>query len=324
MTSGVAADSRTRIVVAGGSGYLGRPLVAALVGRGHDVVVLSRSVKNDRAIADASSGGRQRLVAWVPDGTAGPWATEIDGAHAVINLAGAGLADKRWSPSRKAELLSSRVLSTRSLVTAVRAAAARPPVFLQGSAVGFYGLADEGVFDESHPPGDDFLAEMAMAWEAEARPLEALGVRLVIVRTGIVLSRDGGALAKMMLPFQFFVGGPIARGTQYLSWIHLDDWIALILWALDTPAVAGAINASAPEPVTNRDFSAAIGRALHRPSWLTVPGFALRLLVGEMADVALIGGQRVLPKRTLALGFTFRYPSIDAAMRAAVERRRSA
>ena len=306
-----------RVVLAGGSGFLGQPLVAALVARRHDVVVLSRT-------GASSSRAGHRTVAWSPDGTAGPWAKEIDGAQAVINLAGAGLADKRWNAARKDALLSSRVLSTRSLVTAVRNAAVRPGVFLQGSATGFYGLADDRVLDESHPPGGDFLAEMATAWEAEARPLEALGVRLVIVRTGIVLSRDGGALAKMMLPFRFFVGGPIASGAQYLSWIHLDDWIALMLWALDHAHVSGAINAAAPAPVTNREFSAALGRALHRPSWLSVPAFALRLLVGEMADVALIGGQRVVPTRALDLGFTFRYPAIDEAMRAAVQHPRSA
>ena len=312
--------AQRKIVVAGGTGFLGRPLVAALSKRGYDVVVLSRAGGSRQDSASQGTAPSLRAVEWQPDGSTGAWAREIDGAFALINLAGAGLADKRWSSARKEELRSSRVLSTRSLVAAVRSASSRPAVFIQGSAVGFYGFKGDGVFDESFPPGAGFLGEMAVAWEAEARPVESLGVRLVLIRTGVVLARDGGALAKLTLPFKLFVGGPIGDGHQYLSWIHRDDWIAAVLWALEHDAVTGAINASAPGPVTNAEFSRALGRALGRPSWLPVPGLALRVLVGEMADEALIGGQRVVPARLESMGFTFAYPDINSAMTAALRR----
>lgn len=306
-----------KIVVAGGSGFLGRALTTRLAADGHDVVTLSRR-----------SGGpadRTRRVVWQPDGTAPPveagrptsWASEIDGADAVVNLAGEGIADKRWTAERKRALATSRSHSTRSLVAAIRAASMRPAVFIQASGVGYYGTAGDEMLDEASPPGSDFLAGLCVSWEAEARAVEALGCRLAIVRNGIVLSKGGGALKKMLPPFLFFVGGPIASGRQYMSWIALDDWIALVRWAIEHPDVSGAINGTAPEPVTNAAFSQALGRAVHRPSWLPVPALALRIIVGELAPAGLINGQRVMPKRPLSLGFTFAYPTIDAALAAA-------
>jgi uncharacterized protein (TIGR01777 family) len=301
-----------KIVIAGGSGFLGRALAEHLVGRRHDVVILTRSGHVSRATGS-------RPVIWDPDGTAGTaWAREIDGANAIVNLAGAGIADKRWSRRRKDELRDSRVKSTRSLAAAVRAASAKPSVFVQVSGVGFYGNAGDEAIDESFPPGDDFLAQLCVAWEAQAHPVTALGCRLVIVRNGIVLARSGGALKKLMPPFQFFVGGPIATGRQYVSWIHRDDWVALITWALETSSVSGVVNGTAPNPVTNAEFSRAIGHALHRPSWLPVPAIALRIMVGQLADHGLITGQRVVPKHALAQGFAFKYPEIVAAAEAAV------
>jgi uncharacterized protein (TIGR01777 family) len=299
-----------RVVIAGGSGFLGSALSQHLAGRGHEIVILTRQARRPE--------GQIRDVEWAPDGHPGPWAREIDGAGAIVNLAGAGIADRRWSAKRKAELRSSRVLSTRSLVAAVRGAAVKPGVFVQGSAVGYYGMNPEPTFDESCPPGDDFFGQMAVAWEAEAHGVSALSVRLVITRAGVVLDRRGGALKKMLPPFRFFVGGRLASGRQVLSWVHLADWIALITWAIETPAVSGVYNATSPSPVTNAEFSRAIGRALHRPSWLPVPGFALRIIVGELANVALIHGQRVVPKRALEAGFRFQYPTIDEAMKAAI------
>lgn len=301
-----------RIVIAGGSGFLGSALAQHLAGRGHDIVILTRKAR--------SSGAKIRDVEWAPDGHPGPWAKEIDGAGAIVNLAGAGIADRRWTAKRKAELRASRVYSTRSLVAAVRGAAVKPAVFVQGSAVGYYGTNPEPTFDESCPPGDDFFGQLAVAWEAEAHSVSALGVRLVIIRSGIALDRDGGALKKMLPPFRFFVGGPLASGRQVLSWVHRDDWVALVTWAIETPAASGVYNGTAPSPVTNAEFSKALGRALHRPSWLPVPGFALRILVGEVANVALINGQRVVPKRALEAGFRFQYPTIDEAMAAAIRR----
>jgi uncharacterized protein (TIGR01777 family) len=310
-----------KIVVAGGSGFLGRALTTHLVAGGHDVVVLSRQSN--------SSQGRVRRVTWRPDGSAPPvdagratgWAAEIDGADAIINLAGEGIADKRWTKARKQALLESRTLSTRSLVAAVRAVGRRPSVFIQASGIGYYGVTGDEVLDEASPPGSDFLAQLCLTWEAEARAVEALGARLVIVRNGVVLARSGGALKKMLPPFLFFVGGPIASGKQYLSWIELDDWVAMVAWAMTTTGASSVFNATAPEPVTNAVFSNALGRAVHRPSWLPVPGFALRVMVGELADAGLINGQRVVPKRALELGFKFTYPGIDAALVAACRKK---
>jgi len=296
-------------VIAGGSGFLGRALSEHLVGRQHEVVILTRS-----GSVPARTGAR--AASWHPDGSPNPgaWAKEIDGAHVIVNLAGAGIADKRWTRRRKDELRQSRAQPTRSLVAAIRAASVKPATFVQGSAVGFYGAAADEIIDESFPPGQDFLGQLCVSWEAEAHPAAALGCRLVILRSGVVLAREGGALKKMMPAFQFFVGGPIASGRQYLSWIHLADWVALVTWAIETSSVSGVVNATAPGPATNADFSRALGRALGRPSWLRVPGGALRILVGEMANEMLIAGQRVVPKRALDAGFAFKYPDIDSAL----------
>jgi uncharacterized protein (TIGR01777 family) len=300
-----------RVVIAGGSGFLGSALADRLIADGHHVVVLSREAEG------SSDNSNLRAVRWTPNGTTGEWAGEIDGADAVVNLAGAGIADKRWTGARKDLLLRSRVDSTRSLASAMRTVKARPPVFIQASGIGFYGSYDNGgEFDEASSPGSDFLAGLCVAWEAEAHPISALGSRVVILRNGIVLSKKGGALAKMLPPFRFFVGGPIASGRQSMSWIHLDDWVRMVIWAFHTSAVSGAINATAPNPVPNAEFSRALGRVLHRPSWAPVPAVVLRAMFGEMASDILIRGQRVVPARTLQLGYQFRYPQIAEAMAA--------
>ncbi len=304
-----------KVVVAGGSGFLGQALCAGLIARGHEVVVLTRSVSR--------SDGAVRHVTWPAGDEAGPWRDELNGAGAVINLAGAGLADKRWSASRKEEFRSSRILATRALVSAIRDATARPAVFISGSAIGFYGAEREDgpPLDESAPPGSDFLATLVVDWEAEAHAAAALECRVVIVRTGIVLARNGGALQKLITPFKFFVGGPLASGRQVMSWIHLSDWVSMLAWLVEHPSASGAYNCTAPNPVTNATLSKALGAALGRPSWFPVPGFVLRLVVGEMAEIALIRGQRVIPRRALDGGFSFEYPDIDDAMRAAVRLR---
>jgi len=299
-----------RVVIAGGSGLLGRALTKRLVADGHTVTILSRA---DR---DAGSGPSSvRHVAWRPDGTSGPWASSLDGADVVINLSGAGMADKRWTAARRRLLESSRILSSQSLVAAVAGVAQKPRVFVQGTAVGYYGSSlEDRTLDESSPAGTDFLADLARRWEAAAAPVSAHGCRLVVARAGVVLDIEGGALPKMAMPFKFFVGGPVGSGRQVLSWIHRDDWVRLMLWLIDRPDAAGAFNACAPEPVTNREFSREVGRALHRPSWAPVPGFVLRTLFGDMADAMLLNGQRAIPARALAMGFRFDYPTIDAAL----------
>ena len=304
-----------RIVIAGGSGFLGQRLASALADDGHAVTVLTRG---DPGLRDA----RISAVTWTPDGTApardspaGAWTREVDAADAIVNLAGAGIADRRWTHRRKALLHASRTASTRSLVAAVAAAAPRSRVFLSGSAVGYYGNTGEATIDESSPPGTDFLARLCVDWEADAHAVS--GCRLVIMRTGVVLARGEGVLAKLVPPFLLFGGGPIASGRQWMSWIHADDWVSMMRWAIETPAVTGPINGTAPNPARNADFSRALGRALHRQSWLPMPAAILRILVGEIADVALAAGQRVLPVQATRLGVSFTHPDLDAALAAA-------
>ena len=297
-----------RVVIAGGTGFLGRPLAAALAADGHDVVVLSRS-----------GSGRQQ-IAWQPDGKAGPWASAIDGAGAVVNLAGESLAARRWTDAHKNRILESRVLATRSLVEAIEKAAAAPPVFVSGSAVGYYGPRADEPLSETAPAGSVFLARVCAAWESEANRA-ASRTRVVCIRTGLVLERDGGALPRMLPPFWFGLGGPVGSGRQYWPWIHRADWIAMVRWAIGETGVAGPLNATAPAPETNRDFAKALGRALHRPAFAPAPAFALRLLLGEMADALLLSGQRAVPEKAQRLGFQFRYARLDDALAAIFPRK---
>lgn len=301
-----------RVVIAGGSGFLGTRLTDALVGRGDEVTTLTRRPDS------ASKSGPVSQVGWKADGTAdGTLIAAVDAADAVVNLAGAGIADRRWTTAGKRLLRDSRILPTQSLVQAVRASSSRPRIFIQGSAVGYYGATlDDTIFDESAAPGADFLGRLCADWEREAEPAAEAGCRLVCERTGIVLAREGGALPVMARPFRFFVGGPIASGQQYFPWIHVDDWVAMTLWAIDTGSVEGPLNGTAPHPVTNAEFSRELGRALRRPSWLPVPGFALKLLVGEFAEDGLIKGQRVIPARAIEMGFRFSYADVQKALSA--------
>lgn len=305
-----------RIVIAGGTGFIGSPLAEVYAEEGHDVRVLTRTLPDGEARHDPGTGkpGITR-VGWTPDGTAGKWGAVVDGADAVINLAGASIGEGRWTPRRKAELRDSRVLPTRSLVAAITAAQQPPRVFISSSATGYYGDTGAEAKTEESGAGQGFLAELAQAWEAEARKAEPSGTRVVLLRTGVVLERAGGALPRMILPFRFFAGGPIGSGRQYMSWIHRLDLIEMIRWIVETPAVSGPVNATAPHPVTNRQFSKALGRALRRPSLFPVPGFALKLMLGEMAGPLLLEGQRVLPRKAEAHAYHFRYPEIDIAMR---------
>jgi len=296
-----------RIVIAGGSGFLGRPLAAALAADRHDVVTLTRGDGPRRGQT------RSRAVAWTPDGDTGPWAAEIDGAGAVVNLAGESIAGRRWSATQKQRILDSRVHATRSLVSAIQAAEAPPPVFVSGSAVGYYGPRGDEVVKEDTPAGTDFLAGVCAHWEAEAMLAASDRTRVTCVRTGIALEKDGGALPQMLPPFRFGVGGPVGSGRQYWPWIHRADWIALVQWAIRTPAAAGALNGTAPNPVTNAEFARVLGRAMHRPAMMPAPGFALRVILGEMADALLLSGQRVVPARAESLGFVFRYPRVEQA-----------
>lgn len=304
-----------KLVIAGGTGFLGVALAETYAEEGHDVRVLTRTLRPGESRHDPGTGvpGVTR-VGWDPDGRCGAWAEVVHGADAVINLAGANLGDARWTPQRKAVLHDSRILPTRSLATAITEAPLRPPVFISASGVGYYGAGSQPVI-ESSPAGTDFLAGLCQAWETEASRAQSMATRVVFVRSGVVLERSGGALPRMLTPFRFFVGGPMGSGQQYMSWIHRIDWIEMVRWIVDTPTVTGAVNATAPVPVTNRAFSRALGRALHRPALLPAPSFALRMILGEMADPLVLTGRRVIPQCAISHGFHFRYPEIDLAFR---------
>jgi len=291
-----------KVVVTGGTGFLGGPLVESLRRDGHDVAVLTRRPPR-----------RSGEVQWAPAAGLDTWARAFEGAGAVINLAGEPIAEGRWTAARKRAILASRLEATSGVVAALRAAGAAGAVLLSGSAVGYYGTPGDEPVDESAPAGSDFLATVCREWEAEA--LEAgASARVVLLRTGFVVARDGGALPRLALPFHFFAGGPVGSGRQVMSWIHRDDWIAMVRWALTTADLRGPLNLTAPAPVTNREMASALGRALHRPSFMPAPAFALRLALGEMADALILNGQRVLPRVAQERGFKFRYASLDQAL----------
>lgn len=302
-----------RVTVTGASGLVGSALVAKLVARGEEVTVLSR----DPARARAKLGGRAEAQRWDPIAEPAPPAA-LAGREAIVNLAGEQVA-QRWSERAKRAIRDSRVTGTQNLVTGLRAldAGARPGVLLSSSAIGYYGAHGSEPIDEETPAGGDFLARVCAEWEAQARAAEALGMRTVQVRTGIVLDGAGGALAKMLPPFRLGAGGPVAGGHQYVSWVHREDLTGIMLTALGDERWSGPVNATAPEPVTNRELSKALGRALHRPALLPVPGAALRALYGEMAQI-ITTGVRAMPAKALVLGYEFEHPRLDEALRAAL------
>jgi len=303
-----------RIVIAGGSGFLGRPLAESLGAAGHEVLVLSRQAPpapQPGQVWDGTPG--VRAATWTAGANLTGWGHVVDGADAVVNLAGESIAARRWSDDQKARMRASRLDSTRALGRAMAAAARPPSVLVNSSATGYYGSRGDTRLVEQSAPGDDFLARLCVEWEQAAREAGGPSTRVVLVRTGVVLERDGGALAKMLLPFRLFAGGPMGTGGQYMSWIHRRDWIALVTWLLGA-SEDGPFNATAPEPVTNADFSRELGRALGRPSWLPAPAFALKTLLGEMADSLLLSGQRVIPQRALEGGFTFTFPTLELAL----------
>jgi uncharacterized protein (TIGR01777 family) len=286
-----------RVLLTGGTGFIGRALTVALSARGDEVVVVSRR----------GGGG---AVTW--DAVE----TEVERADAVVHLAGEPVAEKRWTAQRLEAIRTSRVDSTARLARAIERASRKPRVFVSGSAVGYYGMrTDSAVLDESAPPGNDVLARICVAWEAAADPARAV-TRVVHPRTGVVLERGGGALAKMVAPYAMFVGGPIGSGTQWLAWIHLRDEVRALLFAIDHEALTGAFNVSAPEPVDMDHFAKALGHALHRPSAMRVPATALKLALGSGLAEVLLSGQRAVPRNLLAAGFTFDYLTLAPALAA--------
>src|SRR5712691_4332573 len=298
-----------KIVVAGGTGFIGRPLCRSLALHGHHVTVLSRSP----ALAHPSLVSAVTLVEW--DGTTrGPWERALEGTDALINLSGEPIAEGRWTAARKQALRESRVGTTRLLVQTLSRLSSKPRILINASAIGYYGPRDSTPVTEEAPPGSDFLADLCVHWEQEAMQAEALGLRVLRLRIGIVLGEDGGVLLRMTAPFRYFLGGPISPGHQWVSWIHRQDLIGLVQWALAHSTISGAVNGVAPGAVTMREFCRTLGRVLGRPSWLPVPELALRLMLGELSTL-LTTGQRVEPSKALRGGFVFQYASLEPALK---------
>ena len=301
----MVAGALDKVVVAGGTGLVGRPLVRALLGLGAEVTVLTRRPEGLSLPAGARARSWEEL------------ADSLKGADAVINLAGEGIADKRWTAARKAAIRDSRLQATRRIVAAMKACAKPPAALVNASAVGFYVPRDATPIDEFSGPGEGFLSDVCRAWEAEANAASAFGVRVSTVRIGVVMAREGGALPKMAQPVRWLAGCKLGSGEQGLSWIHLDDLVAMLIEAARNPAWAGAFNGTAPHPLSNEAFMRCLANDLHMPL-LPVPGFlttaATKLLLGEMAEALLLQGAFVLPVRAQALGFKFRCPTAEAAL----------
>jgi len=301
-----------QIFVMGGTGLIGGPLIDRLIQRGDRVALLTRRA----AHAQERWGSQCKIVEGDPM-KAGPWMEAVNDCDAVVNLVGESIFARRWNEEFKALLRDSRISSTQNVVQALvqspKTSAGNPKVLVNGSAIGYYGPCGDEEVTEETLAGSDTLAQLAFEWELVTNPVEAAGVRVVRIRTGVVLDKNGGALAQMLTPFKLGLGGPIGSGKHWFSWIHIDDEIGIILLALDNPQAVGPINATGQHPVTNKEFSKALGRALHRPAILPVPPFMLKLRLGEVADI-LTTGQRVIPAKALALGYQFKFPDIDGAL----------
>jgi len=297
-----------KLVVTGATGFIGSVLCSRLLQEAHTLTLLTRSAPREAATQN------KRWLHWTP-GTGGEWQNAVEGVDGIINLAGEPIAGKRWTAERKRSIVTSRLDSTRALIDAIVTAREKPKFLINSSAIGYYGPRGDEAITEEAQFGTGFLAETTRDWENEASRAESLGLRVVYLRTGIVLGRDGGALAKMVPPFKFFIGGPLGSGKQWMSWIHVKDEVGLIIHLADNAQAAGPVNATAPNPVTMKDFCRTLGKVLGRPSWTPVPSFALRLLLGEMAEM-LLTGQRVMPAAAQRLGYQFRYPKLEEALQA--------
>lgn len=297
--------SQKHILLTGGSGFIGQQLVPTLLSAGHTITVFTRNPKKTSAIFQQQVTTIDNLEGLSAD----------DHFDAVINLAGEGIGDRRWTDSVKQQLRDSRLLTTASLVEYFKRANQKPAVFISGSAIGVYGLHGDEKLDEQANGDDSFSSKLCRDWEAQAAEAEALGIRCCYLRTGVVLGKNGGALSKMLPPFKMALGGPMGSGQQWMSWVHMDDLVNAIVYALETPSINGPINGTAPNPVTNKAFSKALGAALNRPALIPMPAFVLKLMMGEMAEELLLSGQRVVPAKLTQSGFEFKYPQLGDALR---------
>lgn len=296
-----------KILITGASGMIGKALQTELRNGGHELLLATRSEPNS-----------PEQVQWsIDDGFSD--LAKLDGIDAVVHLAGENIAGLRWTEEKKKAIRDSRVKGTRNLVDALAGLSVKPKVFVSASAIGFYGDRADEELTETSSSGSTFLAEVCREWEAESRRAEDLGIRTVLLRTGIVLSKDGGALGTMLLPFKMGVGGVIGSGKQWMSWISLDDHIAAIKYALENDNVRGAVNSTSPNPVTNEEFTATLGEVLYRPTFIPLPEFAVSMLLGEMGDALLLASTKVLPKRLDDAGFEFRFPHLKEAIEDAVK-----
>jgi uncharacterized protein (TIGR01777 family) len=298
-----------KVLISGGTGFIGRSLIRTLIAAGHHVVLLSRNP----GLAKKHLPPEVLVEEW--DGrTGGTWSANLQGVHSVFNLAGEPIAGKRWTAAQKIKIRSSRMDATRALIASIADRPDKPAVLINASAVGYYGNVNEGEVSEAHRKGSGFLSDTVDAWEEESTNARKHGVRVVFLRTGIVLGTDGGALPKLLLPFRIFVGGHIGTGMQWFPWIHKDDVIGGMLFAAENSLLSGPVNLVSPNPVRMRDFCAALGRAMRRPSWMHVPELVLKTLLGEMSEM-LLTGQRAVPGRLLSTGFQFRFPTLDPALK---------
>ncbi len=315
-----------KVAITGATGFVGSRLIQRLHEKGHKIVALTRNTTFAQKVFPSEAFPNVEIVAYTPNAS-GSWQSVIASCDGVVNLAGEPIGEGRWTPERKQEILNSRKFGTQKVVEAIANANPKtavattggtpatrclPTVLINASAIGYYGTSETAIFDETNLSGNDFLAQVCQAWETEARKVKDAGVRLVILRFGIVLG-NGGVLGKMIPPFQLFAGGPIGSGRQWFSWIHIDDLVNLIQEALTQPEIEGVYNATAPKPVRMADLSQTLGQVMNRPSWLPVPAFAIEALLGDGAIVVL-EGQQVIPKRALETGFEYKYPNLQSAL----------
>ena len=299
-----------KVIVSGATGFIGTVLCRQLTARGYDIVVLSRTP--ERGAAHFSSNAT--VIGWDARSAAG-WVQQADGAHGIINLTGENIAAGRWTRAQKEKIRHSRLAAGKAIIDALAQVSTKPRVVIQASGIGYYGNRGDELLDETSSSGTGFLADVARDWECSTAQAEAMGIRHVIIRTGIVLGPDGGFLSRVLLPFRLFLGGHIGSGRQWLSWIHIKDEVDAMCFLLEKPELHGPFNLCSPNPLVARDFFRALGKTMGRPSWLAVPGFALRSMFGQMATELILSGQRALPKRLLEAGFTFRYPEAEMALR---------